>query len=73
MDNVYQAPLPKWVRLKKYTEMSGITRTAFHQKIGKGQLAEGMHWKKAPDGAIMVNWTEMDNWVEHGFKAAIGH
>jgi hypothetical protein len=33
-------------------------------KIKNGKVIEGQHWRHAPDGKIMVNWQEMDNWVE---------
>jgi len=67
MSEIYQAPLPKWIRLKRYAEISGVTKNAFHTKKRKGHLAEGVHWKKAPDGNIMVNWSAMDKWVENGY------
>lgn len=73
MSNIYQAPLPKWLSLRKYHEISGRTSDAMHGKIRQGKIIEGFHWKKDPDGAIMINWSAMDEWVENGFKAASGH
>jgi len=67
MSETYQASLPKWIRLKKYAEISGVTGNAFHIKKNQGHLAEGVHWIKAPDGNIMVNWSAMDKWVENGY------
>lgn len=62
----YMAPLPKWVRAKKYAEMSGITERAITHKRTEGVWPEGVIWKKAPDGNIMINWQEADAWVETG-------
>ena len=56
--------LPKWVRIKKYATMTGITYDAMKGKIAKSQVAEGIHYVRAPDGIIMINWSAMDDWVE---------
>lgn len=66
--NLYNPPLPKWLRLKKYTQLQGMTEDAFRSKIKNGILIEGVHYIKAPDGNINVNWRAMDEWVEHEFK-----
>ena len=56
--------LPKWVKISKFTEISGYSVDAVHCKRKKGQWEEGVIWMKAPDGNIMINWREVDNWVE---------
>jgi hypothetical protein len=59
--------LPRYIRLKKYEEISGVTQEAFRGKIKRSQLIQGRHYRKAPDGSIFVDWQEMDSWVEsHG-------
>lgn len=62
-DTTY-VPLPQYVKLQKYEEMSGISKDAFHGKIKRAQLAEGKHFRRAPDGNIYVDWKAMDQWVE---------
>lgn len=62
----YIAPMPKWLRAKRYSELSGITPDGISKKRQLGVWLEGQHWKKAPDGNIMINWQECDKWVEHG-------
>ena len=52
------------VKLKKYEELTGVSQEAFRGKIKRSQVAEGIHYKKAPDGTIWVDWQAMENWVE---------
>lgn len=54
----------RWVRLNKFCELSGYTDDAVYAKIRKGVWVEGVHWRKAPDGHIMVNTEEYQRWVE---------
>jgi hypothetical protein len=56
--------LPKWVRIKKFALMTGITYDAMKSKIAKSQVAEGIHYVRAPDGNLMINWRAMDDWAE---------
>jgi len=56
--------LPKWIKAKLYAQISGITTEAQKKKRQRGEWSEGVHWIKAPDGQIMVNWRAIDAWVE---------
>lgn len=62
--------LPKWVKSCLYSQISGLTYDALKGKRSSGAWAEGLHWRKAPDGQIYYNWRAIDEWVEHGFKQA---
>jgi len=65
MDNVdYMIPLPKWVKPSKYAEMSGYTVDAIDSKRRTGVWLEDIHWTKAPDGKIFINWRKCDEWIE---------
>lgn len=55
----------KWVKLRKYCEISGDTTHAVHAKRKKGQWLDGLHCKIGPDGNLWVNLTEVEKWVEH--------
>lgn len=57
-------PLPRFVRQTKYEEMSGISVAAQRQKRASGQWLEGRECQTAPDGKVMINWREVDRWVE---------
>lgn len=60
------AALPKWVRVKLYAQISGITEDAISKKRQNGVWLQGVHWRKAPDGNVMINWQACDAWVETG-------
>ena len=53
----------KWVKLKKYCELSGDTSNAIHAKRRKGEWLDGIHCKIAPDGNLWINIEEVEKWV----------
>ncbi len=61
----------KWVKLKKYCELSGDTINAVHAKRKKGMWLDEIQTKLGPDGNIWVNLIEVQKWVENGNKATI--
>jgi len=54
----------KWVKLKKYSELSGDTTAAVHSKRQNGVWLDNVHCKIAPDGNLWVNLQEVEKWVE---------
>lgn len=57
------SPIPlKWVTLQTYAASSGYSVGALRQKINRKQFAEGVHYRKAPDGRILLNVAECQNW-----------
>jgi len=61
----------KWVKLKKYCELSGDTPAAVHSKRKKGVFLEGVHCKVAPDGNLWVNLEAVERWVEEGSRSTV--
>ena len=59
----------KWVKLKKYCEISGDTSNAVHAKRKRGVWLDGIQCQVGPDGNIWINVIEVERWVEHGNKA----
>lgn len=59
----------KWVKLKKYCEISGDTSDAVHAKRKKGQWVDNVQCKIGPDGNLWVNLEAVDKWVERGNQA----
>jgi len=55
----------KWVKLKKYCELSGDTANAVHAKRRKGIWLDKIHCRVAQDGNLWVNTEEVDKWVEN--------
>jgi len=72
-NNIHHIPLPKWIKPTKYEELSGVTPDQIRSMRRSGVIAEGVHWIIAPNGKMMVNWREMDNWMEQGYEKASGH
>lgn len=56
----------KWVKPKRYYELSGDTEDAVQKKIARGVWLEGVQFKTAPDGCRWFNTEAIDQWVENG-------
>ncbi len=54
----------KWVKITMLERINGYTPDAVRGKIKSGLWKEGLHWKKAPDGNIMVSPRDIDEWIE---------
>jgi hypothetical protein len=52
-----------WVKLKKYTELTGDTAAAVHARRRAGKWLDGIHCKIADD-ALWVNLKTAQLWVE---------
>ncbi|MEH6580156.1 MAG: hypothetical protein V7731_24140 [Amphritea sp.] len=70
MTDTIPVMLPRWVKASLYSQISGLTTDALNGKRKTGVWAEGLHWRKAPDGNVYFNWRAIDEWVEDGFKQA---
>lgn len=53
-----------YVLIPKFCELSGYTEKAVRRKMESGVWAEGKHWKKAPDGRILINIPAIEHWIE---------
>lgn len=58
----------RYVRIRKFAELTGYTDKAVRCKISEGVWREGWQWRRAPDGAILVDMVGYQQWVE-GDKA----
>lgn len=56
----------RWVKLKKYCELSGDTVDAVHAKRRKGIWLDELQCRLAPDGNLWINLLEIEKWVENG-------
>lgn len=61
----------KWVKVKKYCELTGETPASVKAKRRKGHFIDGIHTKVADDGNLWVNIEEAQKWVEHGKLATM--
>lgn len=56
----------RWITINKLSELSGYTKDAIRAKIKKGVWLSNEHWKKAPDGRILMNPKAIETWIERG-------
>lgn len=54
----------KYLTIRKFSVESGYTEEAIRSKIKRGEWLEGVHWKKAPDGRVLMNPEAYEQWVE---------
>ncbi len=54
----------RYVRVNKFAELTGYTDKAVRCKIAEGVWLEGKQWRRAPDGAILVDLVGYEQWVE---------
>lgn len=54
----------KWVKLKKYCEVSGDTANAVHARRKKGLWLDGIQCRLGPDGNLWINLAEVEKWIE---------
>lgn len=63
----------KFVRISKFVEATGYTSKAVYQKIHTGVWVEGKHYRRAPDGNILVDMEGFEAWVEGEHPLASSH
>ena len=59
----------KWVKLKKYCELSGDTPKAVHGRRYRGDWLDGVQSRLGPDGNLWIYLQEVDRWIEEGHLA----
>lgn len=60
----------RYVRIKLFAEQTGFTEKAIRRKIEDGIWVQNREYRKAPDGAIMIDVEGYNRWVEGGKAAA---
>lgn len=60
----------RYIRLPKFCEQTGWTVKAIEKKIENGVWVEKQQYRRAPDGAILVDMQGYNRWVEAGKAAA---
>ncbi len=54
----------KYVKLSLFCSLTGYSDKACRRKMEQGVWVEGIHYRRAPDGNLMMNLTEYERWVE---------
>jgi hypothetical protein len=60
----------RYVRVRKFTELSGYTEKAIYRKIEDGVWMLGREYRRAPDGCICIDIEGYHTWVEGGAAPA---
>lgn len=55
---------PRWVLIKRASELTGYSEDAIRHKVKNGTWAQGRIWRKARDNRVFINIEELDRWVE---------
>ncbi len=61
----------KWVKLKKYCELSGDSPEAVRIRRKRGKWLNDVQCKVGPDGNLWINLIEVEKWVERGNQATL--
>lgn len=65
------APLPVYyVKLALFEQLTGYSPDAVQKKIARGVWREGVHFRRAPDGNILMDLRAYEEWVENPPQAA---
>ncbi len=60
----------RYVRIARFTELTGYSDDAVRAKIQAGDWLEGREFRKAPDGRILMDLQGYERWVEHQHATA---
>lgn len=55
----------RYVRIPKFVEETGYTARAVETKISRGVWLESKHYRRAPDGSILMDMEGYEKWVEN--------
>jgi len=53
-----------YVTIRKFAELTGYSEDAVRAKLKNGIWVETQHWRKAPDGRILIRLDAFHHWVE---------
>lgn len=56
----------RYVLIAKFEQLTGYTQKAVRMKIAEGKWVEGLEYKRAPDGHVLVDLQGYYRWVEKG-------
>ena len=53
----------RFVTVKKFTELTGYSAKAVYHKVEGGVWLENHHYRRAPDGRILIDTEGYEAWV----------
>jgi hypothetical protein len=60
----------KYVRLNLFAQQTGYSEKAIRRKIEDGKWVQNREYRKAPDGALLIDVEGYERWVEGNQAAA---
>lgn len=61
----------RYLTISKFAAESGYTEDAIRSKIRDAIWREGLEWKRAPDGRVLIDVDGYHRWVEAGSALAV--
>jgi len=58
--------MTRYVRIPTFSKQSGYSESAIRTKIRDGVWIEKRHWRRAPDGHIVIDVEGYEEWIENG-------
>jgi hypothetical protein len=53
----------RFVRIHKFSELTGYTEAAVYNKIAKGVWMQNREYRKGPDNVVLVDLEGYEKWV----------
>jgi hypothetical protein len=60
----------RYVRINLFAQQSGFTEKAIRRKIEDGIWVQNREYRRAPDGALLIDVEGYEKWVEGNQAAA---
>jgi hypothetical protein len=60
----------RYVRINLFTQQTGYSEKAVRRKIEDGIWVQNREYRKAPDGAVLIDVEGYERWVEGNQAAA---
>lgn len=60
----------RYISIAKFCDITGYTPKAVSRKREEGVWIEGKHYRRAPDGHILIDIVGYNEWVEKSEKSS---
>ncbi len=55
---------PKYISVKAFAQLGAYSEQAIRSKIKKGHWVLNQHYRKSPDGRILLDFEQINLWIE---------